>query len=380
MNRRRSARIGTTPDRPTPGADPRVLDNSLPVVVTSRILPPVSRSTTLLAAAALALLVACCGSAPASARVTTPSKAEINGSQLRERAGRKIGLDLRALATHGAPPADQRAFLTKRLRARGIGSTATSALVAKAIDGVSLKLTTTARVSHLGGNALVTDGEVWPTNDRNGTPLSLLAVFDLAELKAPAPLPPDGALALYFDTTGLKDDPTDFTDDWMDVAASAEVRWIPAGTPAHEVGAPKTVLAYPRQAVKGTSMAIFGGIDWPVAMPGSRRDIAIAGDTMFALMQGAYTYDQLLGSSQDIQGPILDEIEYWFRETSNQQTRSRYSADERHGKGWTLLAQISGGGSDEMTFADAGNVFFAVPTVDLAARRFDRAIGILQPG
>ncbi len=92
------------------------------------------------------------------------------------------------------------------------------------------------------------------------------------------------------------------------------------------------------------------------------------------------TIDQLGGGSRDIQGPVLGEIPYWFKETTNAAGRAKYTKDERAGRGWTLLAQVSGFGSDDMMFADLGSISFAVPTADLTARRFDRAVAIFQTG
>ena len=44
-------------------------------------------------------------------------------------------------------------------------------------------------------------------------------------------------------------------------------------------------------------------------------------------IMGAYKH-QLLGNSRDIQGPVLDEVSYWFDE-GFPETRERYSEAER---------------------------------------------------
>jgi Domain of unknown function (DUF1963) len=87
---------------------------------------------------------------------------------------------------------------------------------------------------------------------------------------------------------------------------------------------------------------------------------------------------QVLGSSRDIQGPVLDEIPYWFDHT-RPETHALYGDDERTGNGWILLAQI-----DEdrdvpgLIIGDGGSLYFVMPEADLRARRFDRVMGIMQ--
>ncbi len=215
-------------------------------------------------------------------------------------------------------------------------------------------------------------------SERGDRPLTLLAVLDLAELAPAAPLPPDGTLALYYDTSAFFDD-LPYTEDWFDLPAAAEVRWFPPGTPLTEVRQPRGARRYPLQAVAGRSILIVGGWDDDDLL-GSRRMKDRAFDVMLGIASGAYgpTIDQVAGASQDIQGPVLDEISYWFKEGTNAAGRAKYTKAERAGRGWTLLAQISGFGRDEMMFGDFGSISFAVPTVDLAQRRFDRAIAIFQ--
>ena len=84
---------------------------------------------------------------------------------------------------------------------------------------------------------------------------------------------------------------------------------------------------------------------------------------------------QLLGTSRDIQGPVLDEVPYWFTE-GFPATRERYSEAELRGEGWTLLAQFAAG--HELLFGDMGDLYYVLPSADLQAQRFDRVMGIMQ--
>ncbi len=84
----------------------------------------------------------------------------------------------------------------------------------------------------------------------------------------PAPLPPDGTLALYYDTSAFVED-EEYTEDWLDLPAAAEVRWFPAGTILGEVRAPKRSKRYPLQYVAGLPILIVGG--WTDSNLGAAR-------------------------------------------------------------------------------------------------------------
>lgn len=296
----------------------------------------------------------------------------------RERDGRRIGTRLRTLARAGAPIAEQRAFLDKRLRAKLPRSVARQVL-AEAVDGIAIEATKQPRASHLGGSALTVPGETWPANARSQVPLALVAVLDLAELKAPAPLPPDGSLVFYYDAKGPEVEDSRPTSHWMDITVNAEVRWIPAGTPTAEVAPPATTLTYPRRSLAGHLTPTYGGYGggYP-SLVATQRMYDRAANIVSGIESTSWWTEQLLGASQDLQGAVVEEIPYWFKTKKYASERDRYSAEERAGKGWTLLAQISGANSDEMYFGDMGIVSYLVPTTDLAARRFDRVVAILQ--
>jgi Domain of unknown function (DUF1963) len=321
-------------------------------------------------AAVVAALVA------GSTMIATPAAAvQTKQEETRVRAGAKIGQELRALAESGTPIEQQRNVLRERLLGRKLPIRTVDGMLGYAAPGVVLRPTETATTSWLGGPAMLADGATWPMNERRGRPLSHLATLDLAQLGAPEPLPADGHLVLSFDIEGMENDRTDA---FMDIAASADARWIPAGAAVREAAAPKPAVRYPRLSLVGATTLIIGGWDFGSFPASTAKTSLRAEDYAIGVASGAYTRDQLLGASQDIQGPVADEISYWFKETSTPKTRRPYSASERKGKGWTLLAQVGGADTDEMMFADGGNVSFLIPTIDLAARRFDRVVGILQ--
>jgi hypothetical protein len=85
---------------------------------------------------------------------------------------------------------------------------------------------------------------------------------------------------------------------------------------------------------------------------------------------------QLLGASRDVQGPVLDEVGYWFEKGVFPETRALFDEAQTRGEGWTLLGQIESRG--EMLFGDMGALYLVMPTEDLPARRFDRVMGIMQ--
>ena len=158
--------------------------------------------------------------------------------------------------------------------------------------------------------------------------LTFIAALDLSELPRLEPLPPAGTLRFYWNLA--------FDElERMDFVVASRVLHDPGPAPANPTGTP----------LAGT---LDSGDDFP---------------------------HQLLGTSRDIQGPVLDEIPYWFTE-GFPATRERYSEAELRGEGWTLLAQFAS--SHELMFGDMGDLYYVLPSADLQAQRFDRAMGIMQ--
>ena len=159
--------------------------------------------------------------------------------------------------------------------------------------------------------------------------LTFIAAVDLTEMPHLDPLPASGTLRFYWNLEFHELERMDF---------------VVASRVLHDDGPPPEVPSgTPLAGQLGT-----GGDDFP---------------------------HQLLGTSRDIQGPVLDEIAYWF-EQGFPATRERYSEAELKGEGWSLLAQFASSG--ELMFGDMGDLYYMLPTADLQAQRFDRAMGIMQ--
>jgi hypothetical protein len=156
--------------------------------------------------------------------------------------------------------------------------------------------------------------------------LDFIAAVDLAEMPRLRPLPEAGALLFYWDFEF-------FERERMDWVVSARVVHTPTAQ-------------------------LSGG----AALTGT-------------LGKPAGVCHQLLGISRDIQGPVLDEIPYWF-EQGFPETRKNYSESELRGEGWMLLAQFESSG--DLMFGDAGAVYYVLPEADVRAGRFERAMGIMQ--
>ena len=275
--------------------------------------------------------------------------------------------DLLRLAREGAPLDRQRSALAEVLSAAGLSSERTEAALAHARDAVALLEQDGGGRGRLGGQALLPPGEPWP-RDRDGRQLGFIAAIDLGELPGLAPLPDSGLLLVYWDF--------EFHDlDRMDFVESTRV-WLvddPETAVAQDPPAPEE----PRQAIAltGAVMPVLGELEKvdEAIGDGEHDDEDAWYDVNHALIM---LHDhQLLGSSRDVQGPVLDEVDYWFKE-GFADTRERYSEAERRGEGWTLLAQIESSG--DFVFGDAGALYLLIPEADLHARRFDRVMGVMQ--
>jgi Domain of unknown function (DUF1963) len=227
------------------------------------------------------------------------------------------------------------------------------------------------RRTHIGGPGLLPAGEGWP-HQRNGTPLTFIAALDLAELPAMEPLPVDGTLLFYWDFMFHEPSPMDFV-------AATQVYWVPAGRELQEVSQPDGGGFGELETLRlaGIAMPIAGEpqkVDRKIGDAPDREALFEAMDELAPVVYG----HQVLGSSRDIQGPVLDEIPYWFNHTLPE-TRALYDEDERTGHGWILLAQIE---EDRdvpgLIIGDGGSLYFVMPGADLRARRFDRVMGIMQ--
>ena len=255
--------------------------------------------------------------------------------------------ELLAIARTGAPVTEQEPRIRRVLAAHGIPA---DIALAQASEGIVL-VEDDAGTSRIGGPALLPPDEEWP-NTADGRPLSFLAALDLAALGSYAPLPTSGTLLVYCDV--------DFED--MDFVDGTRVFHVP--------GAPVPATA-PDDACTVDAIGLTGA---RTLVPGSQDELPDrASGTWDQLWSGPF--HQLLGTSFDVQGPVLDEIEYWFG-TFGPDTRQRFTDEERAGTGWSLLGQIDSTG--DLVFGDAGTVYLTIPDADLTAGRFDRVMGIMQ--
>lgn len=274
--------------------------------------------------------------------------------------------DLRSLVRRGASTAEQRASIAAVLEAHRVPAAAITRLTDSMRDGVALfeaGAPVPAPPCRLGGSPLLPAGTSWPT-DRAGRPLSFIAAVDLATVPALAPLPAAGTLVVYWDHAFAELDAMDFVD-------ATRVFLVPPGEALVTATTPE-------------GAQVFGPIVLdPVVMPYPGDPDALQGDDVPADVPGYELQDalmqefphQLLGASRDVQGPVLDEVPYWF-EQGFPETRERYAADELRGEDWSLLAQIDG--TVGLEFGDAGSLYLVLPTADLLAGRVDRVMGIMQ--
>ena len=100
---------------------------------------------------------------------------------------------------------------------------------------------------------------------------------------------------------------------------------------------------------------------------------------MNALSEAGLYPHHLLGAPIEIQGPVLDGMRSYFDPSFGYllpESRDRFTAQEREGGDWVLLAQINE--DDGLAIADGGALHFVILRSDLEAGRFDRVIGIME--
>lgn len=266
------------------------------------------------------------------------------------------------MAREGAPLERQREALADYLRGRGVSQAGVDVVLAQTRDGVGLFEEGGGR-SRLGGPGLLPEGETWP-HDAEGHALTFIGAIDLSEMPDVDPLPRDGTLLVYWNHHYFELEPMDFV-------VATRVFHAPPGADLVEHAPPDDLYAFGPVPLRGFAMPLPGGMS-ELDVPDEDADpLYEAADALHLTME-----HQLLGTSRDVQGPVLEEIDYWFEGHVLPETSDRYSEAERRGEGWLLLAQIEE--TEGLTFADAGALYLVVPEVDLRAGRFDRVMGILQ--
>jgi uncharacterized protein YwqG len=280
-----------------------------------------------------------------------------------EQPPRKPFAPLRELALAGADLTLQRAAMVDGLLAHGISADTVLAIMENVRDGVGLlELEDSTRRSRIGGDPELPPGEEWP-RDLDGEPLTFIATLDLDELPYLDPLPVGGTLLVFWSERYFE---------WerMDFRVATRVFWLPPGVEPVGVPTPDGANAYESVPLSGFLMPVLGEEE--------NIDVADEDEEPFFEAQeellGLYGH-QLLGASRDIQGPVLDEVSYWF-ENGFPETREDFTEAELAGEGWMLLGQIDSTG--DLMFGDAGAIYLLIPEVDLDARRFDRVLGVMQ--
>ncbi len=131
--------------------------------------------------------------------------------------------------------------------------------------------------------------------------------------------------------------------------------------------------------LRGTRMPIAGDPNLVADEIGERPDFERTTAALNELTrQGLYPH-HVLGAPIDVQGRVLEEMPSYFdpklRYLSDE-SRERFTPAERASDDWRLLAQID---TDEtVMFGDAGSLYLVILEQDLAARRFDRVIGMMD--
>ena len=274
------------------------------------------------------------------------------------------GSRLREAAVAGADLDAQRELIIDILRSHGVHEGQLRALLDHTRDGVVLlESGNGSRRSRIGGPGVLAPGQDWPRGP-DGTGLTLIARLCLDELPNLEPLPSGGELVIYW---------SEHYGEWekLDWRVATSVRYLPEGSATEEVPAPGGVSSYPAIPLTGVLMPVVGELERVVTLGSSDNDAVY---DAFEDLEPAYSH-ALLGSSRDVQGPVLDEVAYWFDEMFDA-SLAEYSEAERAGEGWMLLGQIDSTG--ELMFGDAGSLYLVIPSRDLAERRFDRVLGIMQ--
>ncbi|WP_026911153.1 DUF1963 domain-containing protein [Patulibacter minatonensis] len=273
----------------------------------------------------------------------------------------------RELVHRGADVDAQRAEIERVLLAHRVPAPLVARFLAGMVECVALLPAAdgdgTPVGARLGGDAVLPDGAAWPVNS-HGSPLRLVAVVDLATVPGPTPLPAEGTLVVHWDHEYFEHEPMDFVD-------ATHVRLLPPGGPTSSPAPPDDASRFGPIPLRPVTTILPSDTD-------ALEDDAIPSDVpawdLLDALLGVCPY-QLLGPSRDIQGPVLDEVAYWF-EHALTSTTERFDAAELAGEGWMLLAQFDE--ADGLEFGDAGALYLLIPEADLAAARFDRVMGVMQ--
>jgi hypothetical protein len=270
------------------------------------------------------------------------------------------------LARAGEPLERQREALAGYLRARGLTPGTVAALLDRTRDAIGLQADPRAAgATRIGGEPLLPAGEAWP-REPGGAPLTFVAVIALDELPGLAPLP-SGTLLVYWDEDCWDREREDFV-------AGTRVFHVPSGGELTRARMPGSERPSHPVHLAGFAMPVVGEIEHVLD---SRRIGPDEAERLFAAIDRLCVgvAHQLLGSSRDIQGAVLDEVAGWLA-TAHPETLRHFGEAQLRGEGWLLLAQFAEAG--DLVFGDAGALYLVMPHEDLEACRFDRVMGIMQ--
>jgi uncharacterized protein YwqG len=244
-------------------------------------------------------------------------------------------------------------------------------------------------VGYLGGSPLLPEELEWPTWDGHG-PLTFIGAIDCGALPAKdldIPLPEDGAL-LFFYFDGQIDDSAEELEDWTPATDTekatlgARVLYVPADAEMAERAAPEPLGAYGRILLGGDLIATEPDFDHPAfrAAFGDPYDpasphSALAGDDFDAAVdevsEGRSPNHQIAGYTSPVQGSVENEAARAAYPVKDEQALGARAALAEQ---LVLLAQIDSDDSNEMSWGDAGVLYWLIRRDDLAARRFDTAL------
>jgi hypothetical protein len=240
-------------------------------------------------------------------------------------------------------------------------------------------------VGYLGGNPFLPEDAHWPAWEGHG-PLTFIGAIDCGAVPVKdldLPLPTDGAL-LFFYFDGQADDGEATVGYWepQTTIGGSRVLYVPASAEMAERTAPEPITAYPRLLLGGDLVAtepdrehaaftaVFGDPYDPASPHG-----ALVGDAFSTALDEIggplAPHHRLGGYARPAQGAVEHEAAYAVHAGNSPE-----AAAARAGlaASLVLLAQIDSDGRAEMSWGDAGTLYWLIHPDDLAARRFDAAL------
>ena len=223
-------------------------------------------------------------------------------------------------------------------------------------------------LSRLGGRPVAPLGFSWPYNER--TPLSFLCQIDLAEAghaDQDKLLPPHGVLYFFYDNDGTP---------WSGRTGSdGGARVIHMGvdpSTATSVAPPEGVTSFNASTLNLSREGTLPSLEYPKL--GHRLDSAGKDSywkVRLSLIEQRQYAGRMLGYPDEIQAPMQRRC----HKAAGGPVRA--STEEIFDQ-WLLLMQVDSSYEAGMIWGDMGRLYFWITREDLAARRFDRCLFILQ--